>query len=599
MVKFILKNIREKLTGTAQSDTKDPVAETSKPADPPTQGKTKSDTDPAEKVQDGSKRNRSRRNTENAGESESTDNRSRSRSKKPASSPNPQGEEKQAAPGGDGDSNPSPAPGSGRSRSRRRRGPKKSGTDSKSAEVEPSSISAHADWDPASFKVPVEEGKTAFQELDIPSEILHAIADLGFVHCMPIQARILPSTLKGLDAMGRAQTGTGKTAAFLIGIFTHILRNPPSEKRRNGTPRALILAPTRELALQIEKDARGLSKYFDAEVLTVFGGMDYEKQRRKIRERKLDVVVATPGRLLDFRRKQDIHLNHVEILVVDEADRMLDMGFIPDVRQIIHSTPPKSKRQTLFFSATLTPDVIRLANQWTRDAVSIEIEPEQVAVDSVDQRLYVVTTEEKFPLLLNIIDQDKAERVMVFANRRDQTRKLYELLQRYQISCELLSGDVPQSKRIRTLDRFRSGEFRVLVATDVAGRGLHVDSVSHVVNFTLPQDPEDYVHRIGRTGRAGASGISISFACEQDAFQIPAIEAYIKNDLPCTHPEPELLEMPEPPSLTPEQKEKLAKTRAENARNRPNRSSGGRGRSGGGQRSGGNSRRGSGSRRGR
>jgi ATP-dependent RNA helicase RhlB len=274
------------------------------------------------------------------------------------------------------------------------------------------------------------------------------------------------------------------------------------------------------------------------------------------------------------------------------------MGFIPDVRQIIHSTPHKTKRQTMFFSATLTTDVVRLANQWTRDAVSIEIEPEQVAVDSVDQRLYVVKTEEKFPLLLNIIEQDQADRVMVFANRRDQTRKLYELLQRYQISCELLSGDVPQSKRIRTLERFRSGEFRVLVATDVAGRGLHVDNVSHVVNFTLPQDPEDYVHRIGRTGRAGASGISISFACEQDAFQIPAIEEYIKNDLPCTHPEPELLEMPEPPALTEEQKKKLERTRAENVRNRPARSSGGRGRSGG-QRSGGNSRRGTSSRRGR
>ena len=567
MVKFIIKNIREKLAGSPQSEEQDQVAEPSKPADPPSLGKPKSNDDDAE------------------------EGRTTPESERPRQS------KKQAE--GNEDSKPR----SGRSRSRRRRGPRKTDseprTESKPEPAAVSPVSAHSDWDPASFNGPVAEGETAFHELDIPSEILHAIADLGFVHCMPIQAQILPSTLKGLDAMGRAQTGTGKTAAFLIAIFAHILRNPPSDKRPNGTPRALILAPTRELALQIEKDALELSKYFNAEILAVFGGMDYEKQRRKLRDRKLDVVVATPGRLLDFRRKQDIHLNHVEILVIDEADRMLDMGFIPDVRQIIHSTPQKSARQTMFFSATLTPDVIRLANQWTRNPVSIEIEPEQIAVDSVDQRLYVVTTEEKFPLLLNIIEQDSADRVMVFANRRDQTRKLYELLQRYQISCEMLSGDVPQSKRIRTLDRFRSGEFRVLVATDVAGRGLHVDSVSHVVNFTLPQDPEDYVHRIGRTGRAGASGISISFACEQDAFQIPAIEEYIKNELPCTHPEPELLEMPKPPVLTDEQKKKLEQTKADNAKNRPARAAGGRGRSGGQRSGGGNSRRSTGSRRGR
>ena len=568
MVKFIIKNIREKLAGSPQSEEQDQVAEPSKPADPPSLGKPESNDDAAE-------------------EGRTTPESDRPRQSK-----------KQAE--GNEDSKPR----SGRSRSRRRRGPRKTDSEPRKTESKPepaavSAVSAHSDWDPASFSGPAEEGKTAFHELDLPSEILHAIADLGFAHCMPIQAQILPSTLKGLDAMGRAQTGTGKTAAFLIAIFAHILRNPPSDKRPNGTPRSLILAPTRELALQIEKDALELSKYFNAEILAVFGGMDYEKQRRKIRDRKLDVVVATPGRLLDFRRKQDIHLNHVEILVIDEADRMLDMGFIPDVRQIIHSTPQKSTRQTMFFSATLTPDVIRLANQWTRNPVSIEIEPEQIAVDSVDQRLYVVTTEEKFPLLLNIIEQDAADRVMVFANRRDQTRKLYELLQRYQISCEMLSGDVPQSKRIRTLDRFRSGEFRVLVATDVAGRGLHVDSVSHVVNFTLPQDPEDYVHRIGRTGRAGASGISISFACEQDAFQIPAIEEYIKNELPCTHPEPELLEMPKPPVLTDEQKKKLEQTKADNAKNRPARAAGGRGRSGGQRSGGGNSRRSTGSRRGR
>ena len=259
------------------------------------------------------------------------------------------------------------------------------------------------------------------------------------------------------------------------------------------------------------------------------------------------VVIATPGRLLDFKRRQDLHLSRVEVMVIDEADRMLDMGFIPDVRQIIHSTPPKTKRQTMLFSATLTPDVVRLARQWTRDAVSVEIEPEQVAVDTVNQIVYIVTTKEKFPLLLNIVQRDDAQRVMVFANRRDQTRKLTELLEQYGISCALLSGDVPQTKRVKTLERFREGDFRVLVATDVAGRGIHVEGVSHVVNFTLPHDAEDYVHRIGRTGRAGATGTSISFACEADAFQIPAIEEYIGNELECVHPEDDWLVAPPPP----------------------------------------------------
>ena len=570
MVKFIIKSIREKLNRSPQKKERESPPGTSESAEP------ESGTSPESGSASGA-RTAKRPEPENPAKQEQDKSTSRRpRSRKPSESsarekPSTQ-EEKQA---GDERKTGSRA---GSSRSRRRRPPPKN------KEPQVCGAEAHAGWDPSSFTVPPEEGKARFQDLDIPSEILHAIADLDFQYCMPIQAQILPSTLKGYDAMGRAQTGTGKTAAFLITIFSHILRNPPSEKRRNGTPRALVIAPTRELALQIEKDGRDLGKYLDIELLAVFGGMDYEKQRRKIKERKLDVVVATPGRLLDFRRRQDMNLGQVEILVIDEADRMLDMGFIPDVRQIIHSTPQKSKRQTMFFSATLTKDVIRLADQWTRDAVSVEIEPEQVAVDSVEQRLYVVTTDEKFALLINIIQRDQAERVMVFANRRDQTRKLYELLQRYQISCALLSGDVPQTKRIRTLEQFRNGDFCVLVATDVAGRGLHVDGVSHVVNFTLPQDPEDYVHRIGRTGRAGASGISISFACEQDAFQIPAIEEYIKAELKGTHPDPELLELPKPPPMTEEQKRQLDRPKPERSRSRSSR---GRGRSGGQQRSGG------------
>ena len=403
-----------------------------------------------------------------------------------------------------------------------------------------------APWDLASFDVPPVEGKTRFQDLELPVEILHAIADLDFKYCTPIQAAILPPTLSGKDAFGRAQTGTGKTAAFLIAVFTRFLRHPAKAPRPKGTPRALVIAPTRELVIQIEKDARELARYLPLRVLAVYGGMDYDKQRRELTGGPVDLVAATPGRLLDFKRRGDIHLDQVEVLVIDEADRMLDMGFIPDVRTIVHSTPPKSERQTLFFSATLTPEVTRLASQWTTDPVHIEIAPEQVAVDTVDQRVYIVTLRDKFALLYNILNRENATRVLVFANRRDHSERLMENLKRYGIDCALLTGAVDQRKRLRVLEDFRAGKIRVVVATDVAGRGLHVEGISHVINYNLPMDPEDYVHRIGRTGRAGASGISICFADEDDGHYLPQVEKFIGRTLSCTHPEDEWLKLPPP-----------------------------------------------------
>ena len=400
-----------------------------------------------------------------------------------------------------------------------------------------------------SFQVAPEEGKVRFHDLGLPDPLMHAIADLGFRYCTPIQAEILPSTLSGKDATGRAQTGTGKTAAFLITVITRLLSETPRTPLPKGSPRVLVLGPTRELVMQIAEEGRQLAKYTDLTITSVFGGMDYEKQRRQLTQTHSDIVVATPGRLLDYKRQGDIRLDQVEILIIDEADRMLDMGFIPDVRKIIYATPHKDKRQTLLFSATLTPEVTRLTAQWTRNPIHVEIEPEQVAVDSVEQIVYIVTREEKAALLYNILERKGLKQVIVFCNRKDETRRLADLFQRYQMDCAVLSGDIRQRTRVRTLEDFKAGKIRVLVATDVAGRGIHIEGMDHVINYTLPRDPEDYVHRIGRTGRAGASGTSISFADEEDGFFIPAIEELIGYRLPCIHPEEGwLTPLPPPPA---------------------------------------------------
>lgn len=401
-------------------------------------------------------------------------------------------------------------------------------------------------WSVSQFKVPPVEGKTRFHDFDLPDPLLHGISDLGFTYCTPIQAEILPSTLFGKDAFGKAQTGTGKTAAFLITVITQILNNPTQAKRKSGTPRVLIIAPTRELVLQISEEARQISKYCKLAIISVFGGMDYDKQRKLLSGVPVDIVVATPGRLLDFQRRRDINLKKVEVLILDEADRMLDMGFIPDVRKIIYSTPPKEKRQTMLFSATLTDAITRLAFSWTRNPVKVEIEPEQVAVDTVDQVVYIVTAKEKFALLYNVIARQNLERVLIFCNRKDEVSRLAEMLTRYGINCSVLSGDVPQKKRVQRLEGFKAGRIRVIVATDVVARGIHIEGMDHVINFKLPHDPEDYVHRIGRTGRAGATGTSISFADDDDAFYLPDIEAFIDRKLDCIEPDDDWLVMPEP-----------------------------------------------------
>lgn len=383
--------------------------------------------------------------------------------------------------------------------------------------------------------------RKSFESLDLDEHILRGIRDLGFENCSPIQGAILPHTLRGLDAIGKAQTGTGKTAAFLITIFNDLLSHVIDGERFIGEPRALVIAPTRELVMQIAEDAKLLGKHTGLRVVTLIGGMDYQKQLQQLELQPVDLVVATPGRLIDFMTRQDLFLESVEILVLDEADRMLDMGFIPQVKRIVRSTPPKQNRQTLLFSATFTQDIINLSEQWTYKPIKIEIEPDSVATANVDQKVYLVSTEQRYQVLKNLLRSDDATSVIVFANRRDQVRSLYERLRKSNIACGVLSGEIPQNKRTRTLEDFKRGKLTVLVATDVAGRGIHVDGVSHVVNYNLPEDPDDYVHRIGRTGRAGATGISVSFASEDDAFLLPDIEALLGERLECVYPPEELL----------------------------------------------------------
>ncbi len=382
---------------------------------------------------------------------------------------------------------------------------------------------------------------TSFNELELSDELLRAISDLGFEYCTPIQAAILPYSLRGQDAIGKAQTGTGKTAAFLITIFEDLLRHPVREERFLGEPRALIVAPTRELVIQIESDASDLGCHTGIKVVSLIGGADYQKQLNQVSNTIVDLVVATPGRLIDFITRKDLFLDRVEILVLDEADRMLDLGFIPQIKRIIRSTPRKDFRQTLLFSATFTRDILNLANQWTVEPVTIDVKPEDVATRSVDQKVYLVSSEERYRLLSNLIKSPDVISVIVFANRRDQVRRLFERLKNSGVSCGMLSGELSQAKRTSTLKKFKEGRIKVLVATDVAGRGIHVEGVTHVVNYNLPEDPEDYVHRIGRTGRAGATGTSISFASEDDAFLLPDLEKLLGEKISCSHPPSDLL----------------------------------------------------------
>lgn len=403
-----------------------------------------------------------------------------------------------------------------------------------SAEEMAARKAAHANWSIDSFVVEPVEGKRRFHDFDLPSEVMHGIADLGFKYCTEIQALSLEQALAGKNIAGKAQTGSGKTAAFLVAILTRYLRTPEHRAKTGGTPRALVIAPTRELVIQICKDADAIGKYCGLRSLAIYGGMDYDRQKKEVLDAPVDLLVATPGRLLDFVKSRVINLSNVDTLVVDEADRMLDMGFIPDVRRIMSYLPPKDKRATMLYSATLNDTVMRLAMNWMEAPYKAEVDSETNATDTVKQVVYIVRSADKFKVLYNHIALHPTARTIVFCNRKSTTEDVYASLKIRGVAVEMLSGDVNQNKRLKVLDEFRDGEIKIVVATDVAGRGIHVDDIEYVINFDFPYEAEDYVHRIGRTGRAGNTGIAISFADEDESFAIPDIEEYIKEPLKCT-----------------------------------------------------------------
>lgn len=391
-----------------------------------------------------------------------------------------------------------------------------------------------------------------FSNFDLPMEVMQGIDEAGFFSCTPIQEKTLPLTLQGRDVAGQAQTGTGKTAAFLIATFNHLLRHPADEHRKPNQVRALILAPTRELAIQIHRDATNLGQHTGLRFGIAYGGTDYDAQRNQFAE-GVDVLIGTPGRIIDYFKQHVFDLRKAQVVVLDEADRMFDLGFIKDVRFLLRRCPPPQERLGLLFSATMSFRVNELAYEHMNNPQVVQVEPERVTAERVRQMLYHTANEDKIPLLLGLMQRIDASRTIVFVNTKRDAEKVWGYLEGNGYKTAILSGDVPQKKRQSLLKRFQSGELAILVATDVAARGLHIPDVSHVVNYDLPQDAEDYVHRIGRTARLGADGDAISFACEKYVYSLPEIEAYIGRSIPVEQIGNSLLVKPKPPVKRPQE----------------------------------------------
>ena len=380
-----------------------------------------------------------------------------------------------------------------------------------------------------------------FSSFDLHPRLQAGLEAAGFTRCTPIQALTLPVALPGGDVAGQAQTGTGKTLAFLVAVVNRLLTRPALAERKPEDPRALILAPTRELAIQIHKDAMKFGPELGLRFALVYGGVDYDKQRQLLQE-GVDVIIATPGRLIDYvKQHKVVSLHACEVCVLDEADRMFDLGFIKDIRFLLRRMPVRTERQTLLFSATLSHRVLELAYEHMNEPQKLVVETETITAARVRQKLYYPSDEEKLPLLLGLLSRGEGARTMVFVNTKVFVERVARALERAGYRVGVLSGDVPQKKRESLLKKFQAGQLEILVATDVAARGLHIDGVKYVYNYDLPFDAEDYVHRIGRTARLGEEGDAISFACERYAIGLPDIEAYIEQKIPSEPVTPELL----------------------------------------------------------
>ena len=384
-----------------------------------------------------------------------------------------------------------------------------------------------------------------FDQYKLPDSLLQGLNQAGFKQCTPIQARSLPLSLDGIDVAGEAQTGTGKTIAFLVAVYNKLLTEPAPEHRKTNQPRALIIAPTRELAIQIYNDAELIGSHTGLKLALAYGGTGYDSQQKAIAD-GADILIGTPGRLIDFFKKHVYNLKQVQSLVLDEADRMFDLGFINDIRYLIRRCPEADHRLSMLFSATLSYRVQELSYEHMNNPQHVKIESEQRTADKIEERVFYPANSEKIPLLLGLFAKDKPTRSIIFVNTKRVAEEVSAWLTGNNIPPAVLSGDIPQAKRQTLLKKFQDGEFHVLVATDVAARGLHIPEVSHVFNYDLPQQAEDYVHRIGRTARAGASGHAISMACENYAQYLPEIEEYIGHNIPNENITSELLAEPLP-----------------------------------------------------
>lgn len=396
--------------------------------------------------------------------------------------------------------------------------------------------------------------KIRFDSFPFSEAIMRGIRDAGFEYCTPIQAKTLPIALDGRDIAGQAQTGTGKTAAFLLATLHELDQEPAELSRRPTQPRAFMLAPTRELAVQIYNDACVLAAHTGLKVRVVFGGTGYESQRKAL-EDGVDILIGTPGRIIDYFKQHVFDLRAIQVLVLDEADRMFDLGFIKDIRYLLRRCPTPENRQGMLFSATLSYRVTELAYEHMNNPQKVVIEAEQITADRVKETAYMVANDEKVRLLVGLMRRLGESRVIVFINTKREADKVWGFLEGNGYPAAILSGDVPQKKRLSLLKRFSGGEVAVLVATDVAARGLHIEGVTHVVNYDLPEDAEDYVHRIGRTARAGAEGDAISFVCETYAFSLPDIEQFIGHKITVQPVSLELL-----PDVDPASRVRIEKT---------------------------------------